>query len=97
MIDWFWQGFAVDIDLIVVDFIKVDIVRVDHVGVDLVCATHAQRRYSLASLGIIHAHKNKTELFRRPRKSVSCPLVAERLSARLLILQCVVSVGGVWL
>ena len=43
MIDWFWQGFAVDIDLIVVDFIKVDIVRVDHVGVDLVCAT--QRGY----------------------------------------------------
>ena len=43
MIDWFWQGFVVDIDLIVVDFIKVDIVRVDHVGVDLVCAT--QRGY----------------------------------------------------
>ena len=30
-------------------------------------------------------------------QSLNCSIVAERLSARLLILQCVFSVGGVWL
>ena len=55
-------------------------------------------KYSLCFCGLLYAsHKNiyTTKIY-RSTLFISCHLIAERLSARLLILQCVFSVGGVW-